>query len=508
MHHRGQLMLMERMIGIVPASHAPDAGAHGADAGPGAAMTRGPAPRFPRETLSFLRALKRNNRREWFNAHRDDYESVRPPADDRDRRAAGGRLPRVRARARRQPEGVDVPHLPRHALLREQDAVQDARRGDLSAAACRSTRAPACTFTSRPTGCGSAAACTRRRRRSCTRSASTSPPTAGSAPSSSRRRSGGVGTLEGERLQRVPRGFPKDHEAAEYLKFRQFLAGPRVSGGIRDEPDVLRDAAQRLPAGRAADALSQRAAAQGRMIDPGRPRRARHRAERRRAAAGSARRHRQARRLARASRRAVRSDLLLVAGAPPWIRVAGAVLPLPEAPLGGERCGRHRPRAAAPRAEGVSRDRHRRRLVPHAGPRPVPHQPPPRARAGGGGDPPVALVRAAAGDARPSSERRSADEIPRGLVLVGGPTGSGKTTTLAALVNEINLREARHIITIEDPIEYEHPASPLGHRTGRDRHRRAGFSDRASRRAPPGARHHRRRRDARSRNDADGAGRR
>ena len=46
--------------------------------------------------------------------------------------------------------------------------------------------------------------------------------------------------------------------------------------------------------------------------------------------------------------------------------------------------------------------------------------------------------------------------IPYGLVLVGGPTGSGKTTTLAALVNEINRREAKHIITIEDPIEYEH----------------------------------------------------
>jgi len=34
-----------------------------------------------------------------------------------------------------------------------------------------------------------------------------------------------VGALEGERLQRVPRGFPKDHPAADYLKFRQFLAG-------------------------------------------------------------------------------------------------------------------------------------------------------------------------------------------------------------------------------------------------------------------------------------------
>jgi twitching motility protein PilT len=46
--------------------------------------------------------------------------------------------------------------------------------------------------------------------------------------------------------------------------------------------------------------------------------------------------------------------------------------------------------------------------------------------------------------------------LHHGLVLVGGATGSGKTTTVAALVNEINRREARHIITIEDPIEYEH----------------------------------------------------
>ena len=43
-----------------------------------------------------------------------------------------------------------------------------------------------------------------------------------------------------------------------------------------------------------------------------------------------------------------------------------------------------------------------------------------------------------------------------GLVLVCGPTGAGKSTTLAALVGEINRTAARHIITIEDPIEYEH----------------------------------------------------
>jgi twitching motility protein PilT len=47
-------------------------------------------------------------------------------------------------------------------------------------------------------------------------------------------------------------------------------------------------------------------------------------------------------------------------------------------------------------------------------------------------------------------------KLQRGLVIVGGATGSGKTTTLAALVNEINRHDARHIVTIEDPIEYEH----------------------------------------------------
>ena len=47
-------------------------------------------------------------------------------------------------------------------------------------------------------------------------------------------------------------------------------------------------------------------------------------------------------------------------------------------------------------------------------------------------------------------------KLRRGLVLIGGPAGSGKSTTLAALINEINRDEARHIVMIEDPIEYEH----------------------------------------------------
>lgn len=53
-------------------------------------------------------------------------------------------------------------------------------------------------------------------------------------------------------------------------------------------------------------------------------------------------------------------------------------------------------------------------------------------------------------------EVEQVSRLGRGLVLIGGATGSGKTTTLAALVDAINRREARHIITVEDPIEYEH----------------------------------------------------
>jgi twitching motility protein PilT len=47
-------------------------------------------------------------------------------------------------------------------------------------------------------------------------------------------------------------------------------------------------------------------------------------------------------------------------------------------------------------------------------------------------------------------------DYPRGLVLVTGPTGSGKSTTLAALVHKINTERAAHIVTIEDPIEFTH----------------------------------------------------
>ncbi len=48
-------------------------------------------------------------------------------------------------------------------------------------------------------------------------------------------------------------------------------------------------------------------------------------------------------------------------------------------------------------------------------------------------------------------------DLKQGFVLVTGPTGHGKSTTLAAIINEINLKKAAHILTIEDPIEYIYP---------------------------------------------------
>ena len=52
---------------------------------------------------------------------------------------------------------------------------------------------------------------------------------------------------------------------------------------------------------------------------------------------------------------------------------------------------------------------------------------------------------------------RTLAEEPRGIVLVTGTTGSGKSTTLAAMIDHINSTRARHVVTLEDPIEYLHP---------------------------------------------------
>ena len=91
------------------------------------------------------------------------------------------------------------------------------------------------------------------------------------------------------------------------------------------------------------------------------------------------------------------------------------------------------------------------------------------------------------------------------LVLVTGATGSGKSTTLAALVDRINRTERRHVVTIEDPVEYEHAHGTCDRRADRGRQRRPELLRGARRGAPPGPRRDPRRRDARPRDDARGA---
>jgi twitching motility protein PilT len=68
-------------------------------------------------------------------------------------------------------------------------------------------------------------------------------------------------------------------------------------------------------------------------------------------------------------------------------------------------------------------------------------------------------------------------DVPRGLVLVTGPTGSGKSTTLAAMVDHVNKNERGHILTIEDPIEFVHESQKClvnQREVGRDTH---GFNE-------------------------------
>ena len=72
-------------------------------------------------------------------------------------------------------------------------------------------------------------------------------------------------------------------------------------------------------------------------------------------------------------------------------------------------------------------------------------------------------------DARPAAGGASFAELPRGLVLVTGPTGSGKSTTLASLVDIINATKPCHIMTVEDPIEFLHNHKTRGRQPARGR---------------------------------------
>ena len=201
-------------------------------------MPTGSAPRFSAEALKFLRALKRNNRRDWFNAHRDDYEAhIRQPMFEiierlcvdfrqfapelvanpktsmyrihRDIRFSENKAPYKTHAAANFPwrglpkhegaglyfhvstddvwvgGGMYAPQMPQLQAVREHIAANHRRlRAIVESPAFKRT----------------------------------------------------VGELEGERLQRVPRGFSKDHAAAEYLKFRQFIAGCEFPAAFATSP--------------------------------------------------------------------------------------------------------------------------------------------------------------------------------------------------------------------------------------------------------------------------------
>ncbi len=95
-------------------------------------------------------------------------------------------------------------------------------------------------------------------------------------------------------------------------------------------------------------------------------------------------------------------------------------------------------------------------------------------------------------------------EEQRGLILCTGTTGSGKSTTLAAMIDYINATRTEHIITIEDPIEFLHrdKKSIVNQREVEVDTR--SFAGRPARRPAPGPRRHPGRRDARLRDDRDG----
>ena len=78
-------------------------------------------------------------------------------------------------------------------------------------------------------------------------------------------------------------------------------------------------------------------------------------------------------------------------------------------------------------------------------------------------------------------------ERPRGLVLVTGPTGSGKSTTLAAMIDKINREGSGHILTVEDPIEFVHKHQGCDREPARGRRRHQVVRGRAQVRAAPGS---------------------
>jgi uncharacterized protein (TIGR02453 family) len=201
-------------------------------------VTRTLAPRFPPETLKFLRALKRNNRREWFLAHRDRYERhVRQPMVEVIERLGED----FRGFA---PDLVASPSSSMYRIYRDVRFSENKAPYKTHVAAMFPARGlpkhegAGLYFHVSPddvwVGGGMYAPQTAQLHAVREHIASNLKRFRAIVESPVFRRA--VGRLEGARLQRVPRGFPKDHEASEYLKFRQVLAGRELPPSFATSP--------------------------------------------------------------------------------------------------------------------------------------------------------------------------------------------------------------------------------------------------------------------------------
>jgi uncharacterized protein (TIGR02453 family) len=196
------------------------------------------SPRFTTATLRFLRSLKRNNRREWFNRHRDDYEQhVREPMTAVVERLADD----FRSFA---PELVASPKLSMYRIYRDTRFSENKAPYKTHVAAVFPTRGLAkhegagLYFHVSPDevwiGGGMYAPQPPQLQAVREHIAANIQQLRAIVESPAFRRR--VGRLEGERLTRVPRGFPRDHEAAEYLKHRYFIAGAEFPAAFAASP--------------------------------------------------------------------------------------------------------------------------------------------------------------------------------------------------------------------------------------------------------------------------------
>jgi len=195
------------------------------------------APRFNPETLRFLRALKRNNRREWFNAHRDDYERhVRAPMIAVVERLASD----FRSFA---PELVASPKISMYRIYRDTRFSENKAPYKTHVAAVFPTRGLAkhegaglyFHISHQDVWIGGGMYAPQPPQLYAVREhiAANAGQLRAIVESPAFRR---AIALEGEKLSRVPRGFPKDHAAAEYLKFRHFIAGAEFPASLAASP--------------------------------------------------------------------------------------------------------------------------------------------------------------------------------------------------------------------------------------------------------------------------------